>query len=40
LRLVATPAIGDGQAPSLGRVPAIGEQGAAIRTEFSEGTIE
>ena len=33
--IVAPPAIHDGAEPSLGRVPRIGEHGAAIRAEFS-----
>lgn len=34
-RLVAPPALVDGRAPELGRVPAIGEHTDAIRTEFA-----
>jgi crotonobetainyl-CoA:carnitine CoA-transferase CaiB-like acyl-CoA transferase len=36
VRLVAPPVIVDGQAPTLGPVPRIGEHSAAIRREFSE----
>jgi crotonobetainyl-CoA:carnitine CoA-transferase CaiB-like acyl-CoA transferase len=32
--IVAPPAMRDGEPPALGRVPAIGEHGAMIRTEF------
>lgn len=34
-RLAAPPALRDGMAPVLGRVPAIGEHSTAIRTEFA-----
>jgi len=37
--IVAPPAIHDGQAPALGRVPAIGEHSASIRAEFSPSRI-
>jgi len=36
VQLVAPPVILDGQAPTLGPVPAIGEHSAPIRSEFSE----
>ena len=34
IEIPAPPAIVDGESPSLGRVPALGEHGAAIRREF------
>jgi len=37
--IVAPPAIHDGAAPHLGRVPSVGEHGDAIRAEFAAGSI-
>jgi hypothetical protein len=36
--VIAPPVIVDGARPSLGRVPALGEHGAAIRAEFAAAT--